>query len=168
MSHSFTRQFMKSSFITHIIWLVFVSSVRAQEGTEIPVTPTNLDTYFYHFSVSTNATSRGVAFQVTIKSKQSAIYPDSVAEMENVIHRQLTNGTEVSIESTKPAIPVALKKKKRLWTADFTVSRDLLKNPDLSFVFTVAAHGASAINGEAIPMPLVAFYELRLQEFVKP
>ncbi|MGO8925990.1 MAG: hypothetical protein ACLQU3_03710 [Limisphaerales bacterium] len=157
---------MHRSFIASIIWLVFVSSTWAT-SVELPVTPTNLDTYFCTFSVLTNATKDGVAFHVTITNKQSDIYPDSSADVDMVIHKKLADGgMEGSVGPVTPPIPVELKKEKRLWTADFTVSRELLKNPDVHFVFGVLAH--STVDGKIIPMPSITFYELRLQEFAKP
>src|ERR1022692_3631458 len=157
---------MCRSFITSIIWLAVVSSVRAR-SVELPVMPTNLDAYGYTFSVLTNATKDGVAFHVTITDKQYDIYPDSSADVDMVIHKKLADGgMKGSVGPVTTAIPVALKKEKRLWTADFTVSRRLLKNPDAYFVFSVLAH--STVNGKIIPMPSVTFYELRLQDFAKP
>jgi hypothetical protein len=154
------------TFIVSIIWLALVSSVRAS-SVELPVTPTNLNTYFYTFSVETNATKDGVAFHVTITNKQYDIYPDSSAGVDMVIHKKLADGgMEGSVGAVTPAIPVALKKEKRLWTADFTVPRRLLENPDACFVFSVLAH--STVNGKVIPMPSADFYELGLQDFAKP
>jgi hypothetical protein len=154
------------AFIISIIWVALVSSVRAS-SVEIPVTPTNLDTYGCIFSVLTNATQDGAAFHVTITNKQYDIYPDSSAGVDMVIHKKIANGSEEgSVGQVTPAIPVALKKEKRLWTADFTVSRSLLKNPDAYFVFSVLAH--STVNGKIMPMPSITFYKLRLQDFAKP
>ena len=157
---------MRYSFIASIVWLAVVSSACAT-SVELPVTPTNLDTYGYAFSVFTNATKDGVAFHLTITNKQYDIYPDSSAGVDMVIHKKLADGgMEGSVGAVTPEIPVTLKKEKRLWTADFTVSSTLLKNPDAYFVFSVLAH--STVNGKIIPMPSVTFYELRLQDFAKP
>lgn len=157
---------MPRSLIASIIWLVFAPSTWAT-SVELPVTPTNLDTYSCTFSVSTNATRYGVAFHVTITNQQFDFYPDSTADVDLVIHKKLADGSlEGSVGPVTPAIPVALKKEKRLWTADFTVSRELLKNPDVHFVFGVLAH--STVDGKVIPMPSITFYELRLQDFAKP
>ena len=157
---------MRHSFFAFIIWLATLWSVRA-DSVELPVTPTNLDAYVCTFSVSTNATMEGVAFHVTITNKQSDIYPDSSGNVDMVIHKKRPDGgMEGSVGPVMPAIPVVLKKKKRLWTADFTVSRELLKNPDAYFVFSDLAH--STVNGKIIPMPSITFYELRLQDFIKP
>ena len=154
---------MRRSFIAFIIWFGFISSVRAT-SVEFSVTPTNLDTYFFTFSVLTNATKDGVAFHIAIASKQYDIYPDSSADVDMVMHKKLADGgMEGSVGPVTPAIPVALKRKKRVWTADFTVSRTLLKDPDAYFVFGVLAH--STVNGKNIPMPSVTFYELQLQDF---
>ncbi len=162
-----SHQPMHRSLIALFVWLLFVSSARATSA-EIPVSPANLDTFSYTFSVSTNASKDGMAFHVTITSKQSGIYPDSDAYVGRVIHKKLDNGDPAggSIGPAQPAIPVALRKEKRVWTADFTVSRELLKDPELHFVFSVLAH--STVNGKTIPMPSLTFYELRLQEFAKP
>jgi len=154
------------AFIASIFWLALVLSVRAT-SVELPVTPTNLDTYGYTFSVLTNATQDGVAFHVTITNKQYDIYPDSSAGVDMVIHKKLADGgMEGSVGSVMPAIPVALKKEKRLWTADFTVPHSLLEDTNACFVFSVLAH--STVNGKIIPMPSVTFYEFRLQDFAKP
>ena len=157
---------MRLSFIALIVWSAFVSSACAS-SVELPVTPASLDTYAYAFSVSTNATGDSVAFHVTITSKQSDIFPDSSAGVDRVVHKKLSDGgLENSIGSVEPVIPVTLKKEQRVWTADFTVSRELLKNPDICFVFTALAH--VTMNGKTVPMPSAEFYELRLQDFIKP
>jgi hypothetical protein len=157
---------MCRSFVAVIAWFVFISSACAT-SVELPVTLTNLDAYFYVFSVLTNATRDGVAFHVTITHKQYDISPDSNAGVDMVVHKKPTNGGfEGSIGSVKPEIPVTLKKEKRVWTADFIVSRELLKNRDVCFVFSVLAH--TTVNGKTISMPSVTFYELRLQDFAKP
>jgi hypothetical protein len=154
------------AFIVSLVWFVFVSSACAT-SVEIPVTPTNLDTYVYVFSVLTNTASDSVTFHVTITNKQYDIFPDSSASVDMVVHKKHANGgREGSIGPVKPEIPVILKKEKRLWRADFTVSRDVLKNPDVCFVFSELAH--TTVNGKTIPMPSITFYELRLQDFAKP
>jgi hypothetical protein len=157
---------MRRSFIASIVWLAFISSACA-ESMELSVTHTKLDTYFYVFSVFTNATRDGVAFHVTVTSKQYDIYPDSSAGVDMVIHKKLANGgLEGSVGPVEPVIAVALKKEKRVWRVDFTVSRELLKNPDVCFIFRVQAH--DTINGKTVPMPSADFYELRLEDFTKP
>lgn len=154
------------AFIISIFWLALVSSVLA-DSVELSVTPTNLDAYGYTFSVLTNATKDGVAFHVTITNKQDDIYPDSSADVHMVIHKKLADGgMEGSVGRVTPAIPVALKKEKHFWTADFTVPHSLLEDTNACFVFSVLAH--STVNGKIIPMPSVTFYELRLQDFAKP
>ena len=57
------------SFLASIFWFAVVSSVHAL-SLQVSVTPTNLDTHGYTFSVLTNATKEGVAFHVTIANKQ--------------------------------------------------------------------------------------------------
>ena len=154
------------AFIASIFWLALVSSMRATSE-ELPVTPTNLDTYGYTFLVLTNTTQDGVTFHVTITDKQYDIYPDSGADIDMVIHKKFADGSmERSFGRVTPAIPVALKKEKRFWTADFAVPHTLLENTNACFVFSVLAH--STVNGKIIPMPSVTFYELRLQDFAKP
>ena len=154
------------AFITSIFWLALVSSVRAT-GVELPVTPTNLDTYGYTFSVLTNATQDSVAFHVTITNKQYDIYPDSSAGVAMVIHKKLADGgMEGSVGRVTPVIPVALNKEKRFWTADFSVPYSLLEDTNACFVFSVLAH--STVNWKIIYMPSVTFYELRLQDFAEP
>ena len=154
------------SFIASVVWLVCISSACAT-SVRIPVTPTNLDTYFYVFSMLTNATSDGMAFHVTITNKQNDIFPDSSAGVDVVVYKEHADGgREGSIGPVKPEIPVTLNKEKRVWTADFTVSRELLKNPDICFVFSELAH--RTVNGKTMAMPSITFYELRLQDFAKP
>jgi hypothetical protein len=157
---------MRRSFITAIFWLVLVSSASATT-VELPVTPTNLDTYGYVFSVLTNAIRDGVTFHVTITDKKYDIYPDSGASVDIVTHKKLDNGgLLVSSQAVEPAIQVTLEKEVRVWKADFVVSRKLLKNPDVYFVFSVLAH--STINGKSVPMPSLTCYQIRLQDFAKP
>jgi len=48
-----------------------------------------------------------------------------------------------------------LKKENRAWTADFRVSHDLLKNQEISFVFSDIGHLKA--KGKMIEMPSVEF-----------
>lgn len=162
---------MRRLFLTVIVSLVLLSTAHAND--EISVTPTNLDTMLYSFTVSTNATHTGVAFHVTITHKRFDIYPDSIADVGTIAYTEITNSTArpspqpakaASFERLKPAIPVALKKEKRIWTAEFTASHELLKNTNACFVFSVFAQDPKNGN-KAAPADL---YELRLQDFAKP
>jgi hypothetical protein len=155
---------MHRIFLTFILWFAIALSAHAS-SVEYSVTRTNLDTYFCVFSVLTNATSDGVAFHVTITNKQYDIFQDSSAGVDMVAHKKSGNGClEGSIGFVEPVIPITLKKEKRVWTADFTVSRELLKNPDVCFVFGVLVH--RTINGKTMTMPSADFYELRLHTWV--
>jgi hypothetical protein len=162
---------MHRLFLTLLVSLVFVSVARAM-NVEIPVTPTNLDTLLYSFSISTNATDRGVAFHVTITHKRFDIYPDSSAELGTIEYKEVTNNfarpspeplKAASFKPLKPRARVALKKEKRVWTADFTASRELLKNTNVCFVFSVFAQDPK--TNKTAPADL---YELKLQDFARP
>jgi hypothetical protein len=154
---------MLHSFVPPIFWLVIVLSA---PGTilEIRVTPNNLNKHPYGFTVSTNATRDGVAFHVAIAAKTEDIYPDSGAGLQTVTHKKDGRGLHISSESLKPAVQIILKKERRVWQADFTVARDILKDPDVYFVFNVLTH--ETIKGKSITMPSVDCYQMRLQEFV--
>jgi len=152
--------------IASIIWLTLIPSMRA-DSVELPVTPANLNTYDYAFSVSTHATHDGVAFHVTITNKQYDIYPDSSANVDLVVHKKLADGNmEGSVGPMAPMIPAAIKKAKRFWAADFTVAHSLVEDANACFVFSVLAH--RTINGKLISMPSVTFYEFRLKDFARP
>lgn len=127
---------------------------------EFPVTRTNLDQYKYLFSVSTNATRDGVAFHLTVSAKAGEILSDSTAGLAVVNNTKNTR----SIEPVPPATRVTLKKDKRVWKANFTVSAELLKQPGLCFVFTETAHATA--DGKSIAMPSEDLYEIRLQDFL--
>ena len=136
------------------------------DSDEIPVTPDALNQGDYVFSVSTNSVQDCVAFHVMITNKRYDILPDSGAHVLMVIHKQIAeDGSDESIGPVKPSIPITLKKEKRVLTAHFTVSRELLKNPEVFFVFGVLGH--STMNGKVIEMPSITFYEFRLQDFAK-
>jgi hypothetical protein len=163
---------MRRLFLTIIVLLVFVSAARA--NTEIPITQTNLNTLLYSFSVSTNATDSGVAFHVTITHRRFDIYPDSSADVGTIEHAEITNAAprgfrgpiiQVSFKPLEPAIPIALKKEKRVWTVDFTASRELLRDTNACFVFSVPGGEKSKNKTDPLPADL---YELKLHEFVKP
>ena len=157
---------MRHSIIIAFFWLVLVSSTCATT-VELPVTSTNLDTYGYLFSVLPNAIRGDVTFHITITDKKYDIYPDSGASVCIVTHKKLDDGgLLVSSQAVEPPIQVALEKGTRVWKADFAVSRELLKNPDAYFVFSVLAH--STINGKIVPMPSLTCYQIRLQDFAKP
>jgi hypothetical protein len=65
----------------------------------------------------------------------------------------------------KPEIPLRVKKDKRVWEADFTVSYELLEKPGLCFGFTEIAH--ATIDGKSVAMPSADFYEIKLRDFLK-
>jgi hypothetical protein len=159
----FSCQNLYRIFGTTFLWLGMALSANGR-SVEIPVTPASLDTYFYVFSVSTNATQGGMAFHVIMAAKTNDIDTnDSGAGLEVVTHTESGGGLLVMSQPLEPAIPVTLKKEKRLWTADFIVPPELLQNPDLYFHFGFLAH--EIINGKEIPMPSATNYELRLQDF---
>ena len=157
--------------LTLLASLVFVSAARAM-NTEIRVSPTNLDSLLYSFSVSTNATARGVAFHVTITHKRFDIYPDSSAEIGTIEYKEITNNLsrpspkplkDATFKPLKPKVRVALKKEKRVWTANFTASRELLNNTNVCFVFSVFAQDPK--TNKTAPTDL---YELKLHDFAMP
>jgi hypothetical protein len=133
---------------------------------ELPITPNTLDQSHYTFSVSDTTTNDQIAFHITITAKTDVIPSDSEAHLSIVTHTTNGGGYTVSIAAAKPAIPVTLKKDKRVWAADFTVSRKTLKIPGLCCVFTEYAHTTQ--NGKIIAMPSATFYEFKLQDFLKP
>lgn len=150
----------------HILfgWWLAVSFAASGTSVEIPVIPASLDTYSYVFTVSTNATRGGTAFRVTMTAKTTDIDTnDSSAGLDIVTHTGDGGGLLISCRSLEPAIPVTLSMGKRRWMADFIVSSDFLKNPDLYFDFGFLAH--SIVNGKSIPMPSVTRYEIRLEDF---
>lgn len=154
---------MHRLFITTVLWLA-VTFTAWGTSVEIPVTPTTLDTYFYIFSVSTNAAPGGIAFHVTMTAKTGDIDTnDSSAGLGTVTHTESGGGLLISSQPFESPIQVTLKKEKRSWTADFIVSDELLENPDLYFNFGFLAH--SIVHGKSIPMPSVTRYELRLEDF---
>ncbi len=155
---------MHHLFITTFLWLAVTFTVWGTTA-EIPVTPTGLDTYFYIFSVSTNATQGGIAFHVTMTAKTTDIDTnDSSAGLEIVTHTKTSGGgLLVSCQPWEQSMPVTLRREKRSWMADFIVSSELLKNPNLYFNFGFLAH--SVVNGKSIPMPSVTRYEIRLEDF---
>jgi hypothetical protein len=133
---------------------------------ELPVTPSSLDTYNYLFAVSTNAATNGVAFHITITAKRGDIDTNyCTAHLDTVRH---DDGTEIG--PFKPEIPTATTplittKQLRKWTVDFVVSHELLKNPELYFVFWEEA--VARADGKTIPMPAGTFYEICLMDFAR-
>jgi hypothetical protein len=164
---------MRRLFLAAILFLVSIPAARSANF-ELPITPTNLNSLFYTFTVSTNATKSGVAFHVTVTSKKYDIYPDSIAEVGTVTRKDVTNELlrargvliEATFEPLKPTVPVTLKKQKRSWTTDFTAPHELLKNTNAYFVFGVL--GSAKAKGKTDPVPVQDLYELKLQDFAKP
>jgi hypothetical protein len=164
---------MRRFFLTLILCLISISAARAANF-ELPVTPTNLNSFFYTFTVSTNATHGGVAFHVTITDKRFDIYPESTAAVGTVTRKDITNAVmrgsgvlkEASFAPLKPAVPVTLKKDKRIWSADFTASNKLLNNTNVFFVFGVP--GSAKPKGETEPSSTQDLYEIKLQDFARP
>jgi len=143
-----------------ILWLGLVLSAHGL-SVEIPITTTNLDQYRYLFAISTNAVTNGITFHVTIAAKKEDIHADSGAGLSIVTHTKSSS----SITNVKPEIHVTLRKDKRAWAADFTVSYELLEKPGLCFVFTANAH--ATIDGKRVLMPSADFYEIKLRDFLK-
>ena len=150
---------MKPKFILWLaLVLIGVLSVYA-DSMIFPVTPISLDQGQFVFSVSTNLTQEGISFHVTITAKTGVIYPDSQAHL-NTVTTTPNSGT------IQPVKSVILKKNDHFWTADFVATPELLKTPGVCFVFI--AQGHTIKNGKAIPIPSADFYEIKLQDFLKP
>ena len=160
--HRSWGQVMYRLFIASTILLVFIASARA-DSVEYPVTPTHLVKNGYVFSVSTNATQGRIAFHVIIAAKKIDVDPNCGAYLAIVTRKQAEGS--LTIAPVKPKIQVTLKKEKRIWKADFTVSPKLLKNPNVYFIFSVPAY--DTIGGKRIYMPAIDFYEIRLRDFAK-
>jgi hypothetical protein len=155
---------MHRLFVTLGLWLILAFHAHAV-SVEISVTTTNLDQHIYLFSVSTNAATDGVAFHVVIKAKKEDIYADSKVDVSIVTQTKTNRSVTHSIAGVRPEIKVTIKKDKRVWEADFTVSNQLLEKPGLCFVFTEIAH--ATVNGKSVAMPSADFYEIKLRDFLK-
>lgn len=153
---------MRRLLILLFVWLAVTVPVFGV-CVEQPVTPSSLDTYDYAFAVSTNAVTNGVAFHITITAKRADIDTNYCsAHLDAVRH---DDGTV--IEPFKPEIPMlTIERRRRKWTVDFVVSHELLKNPELNFVFWEEA--VDRANGKITPMPAGTFYEMRLMDFAPP
>jgi len=132
---------------------------------ELPVTPNSLSQGNYIFSISTNRVENGIFFHVTIASKADPIPPESSAGLCVVTHWEPGGG---QIVPAKPAINVVLKKNSHNWTADFTVPNELLKSPDLCFVFSVPDFWITKDGKRIIPATSFTFFEIKLRDFLKP
>jgi hypothetical protein len=150
-------------FIALVI-LVGLASTATATMVEIAVTPTNLANDEFVFSVSTNIGQGAVVFDVSVTNTQADIFSDSTASVALIHHKRFPDGgLTISGEMPKPAIPVSLEKQARIWKAKFTVPRELLKDPDLFFSFSVYEHGI--INGKLEFMPSLTVYRMQLQDF---
>jgi len=130
---------------------------------EFPVTPTSLDQRQFVFSISTNSTLEGISFHITITPKTGVMPSDSGVGFSSIVTS--TNGSRSSgLVKNEPQI--TLHKDDQIWKADFIASSELLKKPDVYFVFGVPAH--ATVNGKSIPMPAVDIYMIKLQDFLKP
>ena len=153
---------MRRLLITLPLWLAAAGRAFGL-CTELPMTPSSLDTYSYRFAVSTHTVTNGVAFHITIAAKGDDIDTNYCAgNLETVRHN---GGTEIGQEQFEKAIPVTVQKQPRKWTIDFAVSHELLKNPNLYFVFWQQA--VDRAHDKAIPMPSGDFYEVRLMDFAR-
>ena len=128
----------------------------------VPVTTNTLDESAYTFSVSANTTQDGVAFHVTVVAKVGDIPSECTLSLCKVTHLQGFR----SIESAKPAIRVALQKTNRVWKADFTVTRQLLRSPRLCCVFT--EQHSDVVGGVRSPPCSATYYAIKLRDFLKP
>jgi hypothetical protein len=157
---------MRHLFVIPAVLFALALCARAMSD-ERPITPNQLDQQNYKFAVSANTASNGVAFHVTITAKSGEIDPGSEADLAVVAHTKEGRGASstTSIGPFAHSVPIAFKKDKRTWTADFTLPRESLKTPGLCFVFSEFAHAME--NGKSVTMPSVTFYEIKLKEFVK-
>jgi hypothetical protein len=149
------------------MWIAMVLSAHAS-SIELPVTPDNLDQQNYTFTISASSTNKGASFHITITAKKEDIAQDSNADLAIVTHTKTSEGaiSGTSFAAFTPAIPITLKKEKRVWTADFTVPHESLKTSGLCFIFTELAHD-TLNNGKRIAMPSATFYEIKLEDFAK-
>jgi hypothetical protein len=156
---------MHCLFLTPLLWLALALSALG-DSVEFSVTPNNLNQYKYLFSVSTNATQDSVAFHLTVAAKTVDVPADMTAGLRMVRHTTIDGVDGGSIQPVEPAIPVTLKKDRRIWQVDFTVANESLKHPGLCFVFVEPAH--AMLGGKSVAMPSVDFYEIKLLDFLKP
>ncbi len=155
---------MRRSLNILFVWLVAAGPVFAM-CVEIPVTTSSLDTYSYTFAVSTNTATNGVAFHIVITAKRGAIDANYCSGRLDTVRDQ--NGSnEIFQEPFEAAIPVMVQKHAGEWTVDFILPHELLKSPDLYFVFWEQA--VSRTNGKTEPMPAGTFYEMWLMDFANP
>jgi hypothetical protein len=133
---------------------------------EIPVTSNNLDQGQCAFSISNNGVKDGVSFHVTIIAKNSGIISNSTAALSIVTHWANGSGSGSEIIGAKHVTQITVKKDNRIEEADFNVSRELLKNTDLYFIFAVYLYDTTK-DGRRIPMASADFYEIRLRDFLK-
>jgi hypothetical protein len=131
---------------------------------EIPVTPNNLEQNKYAFLVSTNTGRNGITFHVTITAKTGDIPSDSTADLNIVTITKDGGAMKTVIRPVNPPTRVILKKEKRVWQADFTVSRKSLKKAGICFVFTEFAH--TTIDGKSVSMPSADLYQIKLHDFL--
>ncbi len=128
---------------------------------DIPVTTNNLDQGTYVFSVSNNAAQGGKAFHITITSKQGDFSPYSLVWLD-MKHEK--NVDSIQPESLKPQI--TLKKDDHTWKVDFIASNELMKRPDICFIFEEIPY----VIGPDGKRPLLgggSFYEIKLWDFLK-
>lgn len=124
---------------------------------EIPVTPASLNSDSSHlFSVSTNAVQNGLAFHISYSPKSADAGPNVTYSAPSMgLGIAKNEGSYLLFDPVKPAIPVAIKKQKDKWTADFVVPHGLLKNADLYFT----------VSESPVGMPDVTVFEIRLRDF---
>lgn len=98
-----------------------------------------------------------------LKTIRTAFSPYSSVSVGKVIHKK-QNGSDISkAEEITPPVKITLKKTEFVWAADFTISRELLKNSEVYF----SEQAYAVIHGIAQGMPAAAGYDIRLKDFVK-
>jgi hypothetical protein len=141
---------MRGLFITPILWLALALSAYGRIMYR-PITPDNsAKDKGYLFTVTTEAAKDDVVFHVTITSKKGDIPPDSTVFLEIITFTK--EGDVGSGESPKTEIPVTVKKDKKVLEADFSVSREQLKETGLCLEF---------------PVDLYDDYVIKLHDFLK-
>jgi len=130
---------------------------------DIAVTPTHLEQGGFVFTLDSHPVESGIAVHITVSFKDGIAPKHAEAGVGRIIRTEYPNGSFSISGAAVPEIITKITKGDKGWMIDFIGSKELLRQPDLYFAFTVFA-----FDNDGHPMPSGTAYQMKLMDFVKP
>jgi len=130
------------------------------EATEISVTPTGLEQHGFVFALTSRAVETGAAIHITIGFKEGTDLKYATTGLAKITPIENDRG-KARHWVRVPGMELKVTKGDKGWTIDFIAPKELPRQPDVYFIFTV-----HAFDSEGRSVPSADFYEMRLADFV--